>query len=166
MDGEEEKKKPECITKVSKFIPAIGKPDYKQSLNTRLKWSAVALLFYFVLSHITAFGVQSGSQYGQFYYFQMVLGSKFGSLVTLGIGPIVTAGIVLQLLVGAKIIKWDTTKPEGRKKFQSWNKVLSISLCFIEAAAFVLAGAILVTGGSAIKLFVILQIAMGGIIII
>lgn len=166
MNGEEEEEKPEFIRKVSKFIPSIGKPDYKQSLNSRLKWSGIALLCYFVLSHITAFGVLSGQQYSQYTYVQMVLGSKFGSLVTLGIGPIVTAGVVLQLLVGAKIIKWDTTKPEGRKKFQSWNKVMSIALCFIESAAFVLAGAVPTTGGLLIKMFVILQIAAGGIIII
>ena len=165
MNGEEEVKKPELITKISKFVPAVGKPDYKQALNSRLKWSGVALICFFVLSHITVYGLEKGA-YEQFQYFQMVLGANFGSLVTLGIGPIVTAGIVLQLLVGSKIIKWDTTKPEGRKKFQSWNKVLAISLCFIEAAAFVLAGALQVTGGTAIMIFVILQIAAGGIIII
>ena len=159
--NEEEEKKPETITKISRFVPSVGKPDYKQSLNSRLKWSGVALLCYFVLSHITAVGLEESSQYQQFFYFQMVLGAKFGSLVTLGIGPIVTAGIILQLLVGSKIIKWDTTKPEGRRKFQSWNKVLSISLCFIEAAAFVIAGALPVSGGAAITIFVILQIAAG-----
>ena len=165
MNGEE-KEKPEFINKVSKFVPAVGKPDYKQTLNSRLKWSGVALLCYFVLSHITAAGLQETGEYQQFFYFQMVLGAKFGSLVTLGIGPIVTAGIVLQLLVGSKIIKWDTTKPEGRRKFQSWNKVLAVSLCFVEAAAFILAGALPVEQSAAIKLFVILQIAAGGIIII
>jgi preprotein translocase subunit SecY len=163
---EQEEEKPELITKVSKFVPAVGKPDYKQTLNSRLKWSGVAVLCYFVLSHITAFGLQQTGQYQQYFYFQMVLGAKFGSLITLGIGPIVTAGIVLQLLVGSKIIKWDTTKPEGRKKFQSWNKVLAVSLCFIEAAAFVIAGALPVEQNIAIKLFVILQIAGGAIIII
>lgn len=163
---EQEQEKPDFITKVSKFVPSVGKPDYKQSLNSRLKWSGVAVLCYFILSHITAFGLQESGQYEQFFYFQMVLGAKFGSLVTLGIGPIVTAGIVLQLLVGSKIIKWDTTKPEGRKKFQSWNKVLAVSLCFIEAAAFVIAGALPVEQNIAIKLFVILQIAGGAIIII
>ena len=164
--SEEETKKPELITKVSKFVPSVNKPDYKQSLNSRLKWSGVALLCYFVLSHITAVGLNESEQYQQFFYFQMVLGAKFGSLVTLGIGPIVTAGIILQLLVGSKIIKWDTTKPDGRKKFQSWNKVLAVSLCFIEATAFVLAGALPVQEGMLIKLFVILQIAGGAIIII
>jgi len=164
--NDEEEKKPEFITKVSKYVPAVSKPEYKQSLNSRLKWSGIAVLCYFILSHITAFGVEEGEQFEQFFYFQMVLGAKFGSLVTLGIGPIVTAGIILQLLVGSKIIKWDTTKPEGRKKFQSWNKLLAISLCLIEAVAFVALGAIPIKEGYGIMLFVILQIAAGGIIII
>jgi preprotein translocase subunit SecY len=166
MSNEDDEKKPEFVTKISKFIPSIGKPDYKQSLNSRLKWSGIALLCYFLLLHITVVGIQQSEYFKQLSYVQMVLGAKFGSLVTLGIGPIVTAGIILQLLVGSKIIKWDTTKPEGRKKFQSWNKILGFSLCFIEAAAFVLAGAIPTDNIILLKLFVILQIAAGGMIVI
>lgn len=166
MNEEEQEEKPEFVSRISKFIPAVGKPDYKQSLNSKLKWSGIALLCYFLLLHITVVGIQQSEYFKQLSYVQMVLGAKFGSLVTLGIGPIVTAGIVLQLLIGSKIIKWDTTKPEGRKKFQSWNKILAFSLCFIEAAAFVLAGAVPTENALFIRLFVILQIAAGGMIVI
>ena len=72
--NEEEQEKPEFIRKVSKFVPSVGKPDYKQSLNSKLKWSGIALLCYFVLSHITAVGLQdTDPKYQQFFYFQMVL---------------------------------------------------------------------------------------------
>ena len=167
MSEEEPEKKPELIARISKYIPSITKPEYKQTLNSRLKWTGIALLCYFLLSYITVSGLESGA-YTQFHYFQMVLGAKFGSLVTLGIGPIVTSGIILQLLVGAKLIKWDTTKPEGRRKFQSWSKFLAVAFCFIEAAAFVLAGTLPVSaaGGMSLKLFVILQVAAGGMIVI
>ena len=144
------------VSKVTKYIPSVEKPTYKQGFNTRLKWTGVALLMYFILSAITVFGLDRTASYEQFRFFEIVLGSKFGSLMTLGIGPIVTAGILLQLLVGSKIIDWDTTKAEEREKFQMWNKLLAVLLCFLEAAAFVLAGALPVTGGGAIRIFVIL----------
>ncbi len=165
MEEEDKEEKPELVTKVSRFLPAVSKPEYKQSLNRRLKWTGLALLLYLLLSYITVYGL-APSSYQQFRFFEIVLGSKMGSIMTLGIGPIVTAGIILQLLVGSKIIKWDTTKSEGRKKFQVWNKVLAITFCVLEAIVFVLAGAIPVVGGTGLVLFVILQLAAGGIIII
>jgi len=154
------------ISKVTRYIPSVEKPTYKQTFNTRLKWTGIALLMYFVLSAITVFGIDKAASFEQFRFFEIVLGSKFGSLMTLGIGPIVTAGILLQLLVGSKIIDWDTTKPEEREKFNMWNKFLAVMLCFLEAAAFVLAGALPVAGGLAIKVVVMLQLAAGAIIVI
>lgn len=154
------------VNKVTKYIPSVEKPTYKQTFNTRIKWTGVALLMYFILSAIKVFGIDEAANFEQFRFFEIVLGSKFGSLMTLGIGPIVTSGILLQLLVGSKILDWDTTKPEEREKFQSWNKFLAVLLCFLEAAAFVLAGALPVVGGSGIKTFVILQLAAGAIIVI
>jgi preprotein translocase subunit SecY len=165
MNGEE---KPEFITKISKYLPAVTKPLYKQSFNTRLKWTGIALLAFLVLSNITVFGVSPQAN-EQFRFLEIVLGSKFGSLMTLGIGPIVTAGIILQLLVGSKIINWDTTKSEGRQKFQTWNKVLAVAFAFVEAIAYVLAGALgadILASGPLLVVFVIVQLAAGGIIVI
>lgn len=153
------------IEKVSKYIPSVEKPIYKQGINSRLKWTGVALLCYFVLSAITVYGLDQSANFEQYRFYEIVLGSKFGSLLTLGIGPIVTAGILLQLLVGSKIIEWDTTKPEEREKFQMWSKFLSVVLCFVEALAFVLAGTLPVSGGFAVKAFVVIQLAAGAIIV-
>jgi preprotein translocase subunit SecY len=165
MADEEKEGKEEFITKIAKYIPAVEKPTYKQGFNTRLMWTGVALLLYLLLSYITVFGVSSTS-YERFRFYEIVLGSRFGSLMTLGIGPIVTAGILLQLLVGSKILNWDMTKPETRNKFQTWDKFLAIILAFVEAAAYVLAGAVPVGGGLGIGILVILQLAAGGIIVI
>jgi preprotein translocase subunit SecY len=164
MNGEQEGK-PGLAQKFLKYFPSVEKPTYKQSFNTRLKWTGFALLMYLVLSYITVYGV-APTKYEQFRFFEIVLGSKFGSIMTLGIGPIVTAGIILQLLVGSKLLDWDMKKPEGRRKFQTTNKILAVSFCFIEAIAFVLAGAVPVAGGFELVIFVILQLAMGGILVI
>lgn len=154
------------IEKISKYIPSVEKPTYKQTFNTRLKWTGLALVLYFVLSVITVYGLDSEANFEQYQFYEIVLGSKFGSILTLGIGPLVTSGILLQLLVGSKIINWDTTKPEQREKFQMWNKFIAIALCFVEGAAFVLAGTIPVAGGLPMQIAVILQLAAGAIIVI
>lgn len=162
---EEEQKKEQMISKIAKYIPSVEKPTYKQSFNTRLGWTGAALLLYLLLSYITVYGVNKTS-YSRFSFYEIVLGSRFGSLMTLGIGPIVTAGILLQLLVGSKILNWDMSESETRNKFQTWNKFLAIVLSFIEAIAYVLAGAVPVTGSLPIIIVVVLQLAVGGIIVI
>lgn len=159
--SEEEKK--DFEKKVARFLPTVQKPTYQLSFNTKLKWTAAALFMYLALSYVTVFGVQKGS-YEQFRFYEVVLGSKFGSVMTLGIGPIVTGGIVLQLLVGAKIINWDTTKPEGRRKFQTWSKLMSLIFCAIEAVGLVIAGTLPLAGGSTAEILVMIQLAMGGVI--
>lgn len=153
------------ISRVAKFLPTVERPAYRESFNNRLKWTGVALVAYLVLSYISVYGVAPAT-YEQFRFLEIVLGSKFGSLMTLGIGPIVTAGIILQLLVGSKIIDWDMSKPEERKKFQTWNKLLSVLFCFLEAIVYVATGALPVQGGIGMSIFVMLQLAAGGIIVL
>lgn len=162
-DKPEEEEKPDLEKKLAKFLPTIKKTTYQLPFNTKLKWTFFALLMYLSLSYVTIFGLQKGS-YDQFRFYEIVLGSKFGSVMTLGIGPIVTGGIVLQLLVGAKLINWDTTEPEGRRKFQTWSKLLSFIFCVVEAVGFVIAGALPIAGDTLTEILVILQLTAGGVI--
>jgi len=167
LNGEEnvEEKKTDIISYISRLLPAVEKPLYKQSFNTRMKWTGVALLLYLILSFIGIYGISATSKESLRFY-EILMGAKFGSLMTLGIGPIVTAGIILQLLVGSKILKWDMTRTESRRKFQLWDKILAIAFSFIEATAYILAGAVQVIGGGPIIIFAIFQLALGGIIVI
>jgi len=163
--AEEVEEKKDFAQKIARFLPSVEKPTYKQGFNTRLMWTGIVLVVYLILSHISVYGVQQTS-FAQFQFFEIVMGSKFGSLMTLGIGPIVTAGILLQLLVGSKILNWDTNEPEGREKFQTWDKLLAIVLCFIEAVAYVVAGAIPIEQTTVMLVLVVIQLAAGGIIVI
>jgi preprotein translocase subunit SecY len=54
----------------------------------------------------------------------------------LGIGPIVTASLILQLLVGARLIELDFSKPEDRAFFTSINKFLAVVMTAVHAIAF------------------------------
>ncbi len=168
--SEQKVKKPfslgDFILYLSKFIPSVQKPLYKQSFNTRLMWVGIALISYLILSNITVVGIGEAS-FEQFKFLEIVLGARFGSLMTLGIGPIVTAGIILQLLVGSKIVSWDMTKTDSRKKFQSTSKVLAVGFAVIESVAYVMFGAMgVIPGGPTMMAFVIAQLAMGGLIVI
>lgn len=152
------------IEKIAKYLPTVPSPKYRVSTREKLKWTGIVLAIYFVLSYTSLFGILPAA-YEQFRFFEIVLGSKFGTLTTLGIGPIVTAGIIMQLLVGSKILDWDLTQPEYRKKFQAWNKVLAVLFAFLEGFVYVLSNTIPVASPAMVPI-VAFQLALGAIIII
>lgn len=149
-----------------KLLPSVSGPQKKMDLRAKLKWTALILILYFLMSEVVAWGVdQSAIQ--QFAFLEIVLGSRMGSLVTLGIGPIVTASIILQLLVGSKIVNWDTSTEEGKLMFMGSQKVLGVLFSIFEAIAFVLFGAVPPASAAPfVVAAVIIQLAFGGIIVI
>lgn len=151
------------ISTIGSYFPSVVKPTGKLSLMEKLKWSAIILVLFFMLGQITVWGVDSGAV-ARFEFLEIVFGSRFGSLITLGIGPIVTASIILQLLVGSKIISWDTKTKEGKEKFTSTQKVLTVFFSIFEAIAYVMAGAVPPSAPELMGI-VILQLAIGGILI-
>jgi preprotein translocase subunit SecY len=145
-------------------LPSITSPIKKMTFREKIKWTIIILLLYFFMTQITVYGVSSKG-YEYFQYMEMILGSKFGSIMTLGIGPIVSASIILQLLVGSKVIPWDLKSPEGKKMFQGTQKLMAIIFSLVEAGAFVLFGAIPASSPELVWL-VIIQIAAGGWLVI
>lgn len=112
--------------------PAITKPEGHVSFKTKLLWTTACLLLYFALANITLFGV-SQQQLDLFEGFRAILAGASGTIMHLGIGPIVTGSIVMQLFTGAKIINLDLTKAEDKAIYQGAQKVLVILFIFIES---------------------------------
>ncbi|MCX8197147.1 MAG: preprotein translocase subunit SecY [Candidatus Micrarchaeota archaeon] len=121
---------------ILKLLPEVSTPSKPPTLSERLMWTAVALCLFFIMYHIMALGVQVSAARADF--LQVITASKIGSLITVGIGPIVLASIFLQLFAGAKIIQVDLSDPEQKRTFQATQKLLAIILCFLEAALFVI----------------------------
>src|SRR3989344_3446728 len=108
------------------ILPEVKGPTQKYlSFNAKLKWTLTILITFFVLGVIPLYGLEE-SAFANFEFLSIILGAQFGFLTTLGIGPIVTASIVLQLLSGSGILKIDTTTHEGRVFFQGLQKILCL----------------------------------------
>ena len=145
-------------------LPGVAAPIGRLTFKEKLKWTGLILVIYFVMTQIQVFGI-AGVAAEQFKLFETLLGASMGSLMSLGIGPIVTSSIILQLLVGSKLIPWDMTTPEGKSMFQGTQKLLAIILSVVEAGIYVLMGAVPAANPGLIGI-VIAQIAAGGIIVI
>lgn len=130
------------LQSIFSFIPEVEKPvEKKLSFNAKLKWTIIVLVGFFVLSNIPVWGL-SEVALERLNYLATVLAADFGTYTTLGIGPIVMASIILQLLAGSGIINIDTSTPEGRRFFQGLQKLLIIGFILFEALVYVLMGGI------------------------
>lgn len=154
----------EKLQPIFSLIPQVKSPDYRVPFKEKLQWTGIILILYFVIGMIPLFGLNP-TAVDQFAQLRAVLAGNFGSIITLGIGPIVTASIILQLMVGGKIIKLDLSQPRDKALFQGTQKLLAIIFTIFEAAVLVLTGA-LAPSSSAVTWILILQIVIGGILII
>jgi preprotein translocase subunit SecY len=154
----------EAITPLFSILPQVRSPTYRVPFKEKLKWTGVILILYFILGMVAVFGL-SPNAVDQFAQLRAVLAGNFGSIITLGIGPIVSASIILQLLVGGKILKLDLSTHQDKAFFQGLQKTLAIIFTLFEAAILVFTGALQVSSPS-LTWIVILQIFIGGILII
>ena len=161
-------------------LPEVASPTQKKlSFKEKLKWTLITLVLFFILGFIPLFGLGQNAL-TQFEFISVILGASFGSIISLGIGPIVTGSIVLQLLNGSGIFKFDLTSMEGKRKFQGIQKLLSIFFILFEASIYVFMGGLaptavgqtLVNGtvmSSAlylkIELLLVFQLFLGGLMI-
>lgn len=154
-------------------LPGVEGPKQRVlSFKEKLKWTLIILVLFYVLSLVPLFGL-GPNQLQRFEFLAIILGAKFGSILSLGIGPIVTASIVLQLLNGSGIAKFDLTTHEGKQYFQGVQKILSIGFILLEASIYVFMGglapspAFLGTGiYSQIQFLLIFQLFLGGILVL
>ena len=154
----------EAITPIFSILPQVRSPSYRVPFKEKLKWTGIILILYFMLGIIPLFGL-SPTAVDQFAQLRAVLAGEFGSLITLGIGPIVSASIILQLLVGGRILKLDLSQHEDKAFFQGTQKLLAMVFTLFEASILVLTGA-LPPSDPSLAWILILQITVGGILII
>ncbi len=151
------------LQKIFNYIPEIKKPDEKKlGFNEKAKWTIIILVSFFVLANIPLFGL-SENVLARFEFLAMVLATDFGSIISLGVGPIVMASIILQLLAGVKILNIDLTTEEGKRFFQGLQKIGVFFFIVFEAIVFVLMGGLAPAPGFAGIL--IFQLILGGLLI-
>lgn len=126
------------VGKVEPYLVQVPKPKKKLSLQTRLLWCGLALLIYQVMGQTPLFGATL-PEFDFLQFARVIFASQQGTLVELGIGPIVTAGLLMQLLKGSEILKFDFTKPDERGIFQTATKLVTYIVIVVESIVYAIA---------------------------
>lgn len=151
------------------LLPEVEQPDRKVPFKEKFLWTAIALFVFLTCSQIPLYGLAFQNMGGDSLYFLRVLmSSNRGSLMELGIGPIVTSGMFINLLSGSKIIEVDQNLKEDRVMYNATQKLFALLLTFSQALTYVIGG----TYGSISELglasafLIIIQLFFGGVIVL
>jgi len=147
-----------------RFLPEVEIPKRHVPFKEKVTWSAIILIIYYLLGEVPLYGMTQAAQ-DQFGYFKSVLATEAGTLITLGIGPVVMAGIFMQLFQGADILHFDLTTHEGKTLFQGSQKMLAIFLCIFESAMYVWSGAFGMPDAP-VRTFLVVQMALGAFLVL
>ena len=130
----------ELFKPISRVIPEVKPPEKKVSFQNRLIWTFLALLIYFIMSEIPLYGIPITTGGDTYTAYRVIFASTRGTLMELGIGPIVTAGLIIQLLAGSDIISFDRSNAEDRGLFTTASKFFSIVMIVVQAALYIISG--------------------------
>ena len=91
-------------------------------MKTKMIWTGITLFIYLVCSQVPLYGVIQSQQADPFYWMRVILASNKGTLMELGISPTVTAGMIIQLMSGAKLLDVDTSVESERALLKGAEK--------------------------------------------
>uniref|UniRef100_A0A8C1Y5S9 SEC61 translocon alpha 1 subunit n=1 Tax=Cyprinus carpio TaxID=7962 RepID=A0A8C1Y5S9_CYPCA len=157
----------EVIKPFCAVLPEIQKPERKIQFREKVLWTAITLFIFLVCCQIPLFGIMSSDSADPFYWMRVILASNRGTLMELGISPIVTSGLIMQLLAGAKIIEVGDT-PKDRALFNGAQKLFGMIITIGQAIVYVMTG---MYGdpsemGAGICLLIIIQLFVAGLIVL
>eukprot|EP00922_Rhytidocystis_sp_ex-Travisia-forbesii_P038430 GHVS01057252.1.p1 GENE.GHVS01057252.1~~GHVS01057252.1.p1 ORF type:complete len:474 (+),score=43.89 GHVS01057252.1:88-1509(+) len=156
------------IKPVMCVLPEVQTPDRKIPFKEKVLWTLVSLFVFLICCQIPLYGIMTSKSADPFYWMRVILASNRGTLMELGISPIVTSGMVMQLLAGSKIIDVDQSLKEDRALFQGAQKLFGLLITIGEAVAYVISGMYgdVSELGAGNALLIILQLFFAGVVVI
>lgn len=150
------------------LVPEIKPPIREVNKRDKLIWTAIALFIYLICCQIPLYGIYKSSDSDPLYWLRVILASNRGTLMELGISPIVTSGMIMQLLAGSKLIDVDQKQKEDKDLFDGATKIFGFLITIGEAVAYVISGMYgdLSNLGALNAYLIIVQLVVAGIIVL
>ena len=150
------------------FLPEVQQPETKIPFNQKMMWTALTLLIFLVMSQMPLYGIVSSDNSDPLYWLRMVMASNRGTLMELGITPIISSGMVFQLLAGTHMIEVNLDLKSDRELYQTAQKLFAFILSAGTATVYVFTGLYGPPSdlGAGIVFLLILQLVVAGMIVI
>lgn len=116
-----------ALRPLARIFPTVAKPIMKMNMQQRTVFTAIALFIYLVCSQIPIYGVVRSHEADPLYWARMIMASSRGTLMELGISPIISAGWLTQILTALGFFK--VSSKEDEKDAEGLEGILAIIFC-------------------------------------
>ena len=104
------------------LIPEVAKPKMEIKKQQKFIWTAIILFIFLICSQIPLYGIYKSEGSDPLHWMRVILASNRGTLMELGISPLVTSSMIMQVLAGTKIIEVDQKVSDDRVLFEGVTK--------------------------------------------
>ncbi|CAE8682036.1 unnamed protein product [Polarella glacialis] len=149
-------------------LPEVATPERRIPFREKILWTAISLFVFLVCCQVPLYGIAANKSSDPFYWMRVILASNRGTLMELGISPIITSGMVMQLLAGSKILDVDQSLKEDRMLFSGAQKLFGMLITLGEASAYVLNGMYgdIKDLGAGNAILIIMQLFFAGVMVL
>lgn len=122
------------------FIPDVTSPSRQVTFQEKFVWTTLAILIYMVASQVPLFGIINSGTSDPFYWMRMMMASNRGTLMDLGISPVVTSSMIMQFLTMIELVKVDYNVKEDKLLHGAASRLISLIMTVGQAIVQVLTG--------------------------
>ena len=131
----------EAVRPFARMVPVVKKPERSPPFKLRIVYTLIAVIAYLLMMNIPLWGISIERGVDIFWSLRVILASSRGTLAELGIGPIVTGGLILEILAGSKMINIDFSDPDDRRAFNEAMRGMSVIMILFESTVYIIGGA-------------------------
>ena len=129
----------QALEPLSKLVPDVIKPAVKPNVSMKTAYTAITLFIYLICCQIPLYGIQRSYSSDPLYWTRVILASSRGTIMELGIGPIISASWIIQIFSAIGLLKARSDKE--KQILDGFERTFALILCFGEAAGQVWYGA-------------------------
>jgi len=156
----------ELVEPLLTLMPTVPRPNRPVTLGSRLIWTFLAATVYLLLSVTPLYGIVASSSSPLFNpLVAIIFASTNGTLAQLGIGPIIIAGIIMELVAFSELMDVDLNDPQDQARFTALTKLVAVVIAMFEGA-FIMSTHQLTVANAGLAFVVWLQMLFGAVIVI
>jgi protein transport protein SEC61 subunit alpha len=150
------------------IFPSVSQPNRQISTREKTVYTAITLFIYLLCCQIPLYGVLRAEGSDPFYWMRVILASNRGTLMELGLSPVISAGWILQILVGLRLIQADLSTREDKVLYDGCQKLFAMILAMGEGIAYIMSGAYgsLDQIGTGNAMLILLQLTVSSFLVI
>lgn len=104
------------------LIPEVAKPKMEIKKQQKFVWTAIILFIFLICSQIPLYGIYKSEGSDPLHWMRVILASNRGTLMELGISPLVTSSMIMQVLAGTRIIEVNQTVANDKVLYEGVTK--------------------------------------------